>query len=414
MNFIGLRCFLGVAALLGLALSAAEASLLVDPMQHELQVGKDSTFVSKIMVARQTTATAAFFYTPSDGNIKKLIDNELDVVCRELKGIYAIVAMDCSVKSHKSICESELGKGYTTPVLRVYPKLPIPAYNYGGNMVKDAIKRELVKHVASVVHVIKPGKMPEFLGSFETMPKAVLFSDKPAPNYMFKALSTAMDKKLLLGFVNVTENADLKSQYKVNKVPHLIVIKPDSKVDRFSGTFDYQSMFEWLNVYSETFLLGSGYASPDGKGNKNKAWKFDQLPQLTLESHMDICFNKSHGFCVIYLSKGDIAAKERQMLLDLSAQYKGQFVGKWMWMNVEVERDFANELQIPGKLPSVVIFNPKKRLRYFLFGGTDAVTKKDIESMLEKVLGGDARFTLVKGDKIPPFASMDEHRKDEL
>ncbi|GFE53228.1 hypothetical protein BaOVIS_006320 [Babesia ovis] len=389
-------------------------SPLVDPMQHELQVGNETTFVPKVKVARQTTSTAAFFYTPSDSGIKKLIDKELDVVSRELKGIFSIVAIDCSNRSLKSICESELGSGYSTPVLRLYPKLPAPAYNYEGELTNALIKRELVKHVPSLVEVIKPGKLPDFMGKFETMPKALLFSDKTGPNYMYKALSVAMDKKLLLGFVNVNDNPEIKTRYRIKSIPALIVVKPDTKVDRFEGTFDYASMFDWLNVYAETFLLGSGYDNGNNKASKAKPWLHDQLPQLTIESHMDLCFNKAHGFCVIYLAKGEISAEDRQMMIDLSGRYTGQFNGKWMWMDLETEKGFAEMFTQLGELPSVVIFNPKKKLRYMLFDGDGPVTRQGIEDMLEKILGGDARFTLVKGDKLPNFAPVDHSRHDEL
>ncbi|EDO08171.1 Thioredoxin family protein [Babesia bovis T2Bo] len=392
----------------------ANATLLVDPMQHELQVGNETTFVAKVKVARQTTSTAAFFYTPSDSGIKKLIDKEIDVVSRDLKGIFTIVAIDCSNRTLKSICEAELGSGYKTPILRVYPKLPVPAYNYSGELTSAKVKRELVKHVASQVEIINSGKLPDFMGKFETMPKALLFSDKTGPNYMYKALSLAMDKKLLLGFVNVDENPELKTRYKIKSLPSLIVIKPDTKVDRFEGTFDYQSMFDWLNVYAETFLLGSGYDVGNTKATKSKPWLHDQLPQLTIESHMDICFNKSHGFCVIYMVNGKISNEDRQMMIDLSSRYTGQFTGKWMWMDLESEKGFAEMFNQIGELPSVVIFNPKKRLRYMLFDGQEPVTRKGIEEMLEKVLGGDARFTLVKGDKLPNFAPIDSARHDEL
>ncbi|GIX60678.1 signal peptide-containing protein [Babesia caballi] len=407
--------FRALAALLASAVAqTAAAAQLVDPMQHELQVGNETTFVSKVKVARQTTSTAAFFYTPSDSDIKRIIDKEIDVVSRELKGIISIVAIDCSVGSLRSICQAELGPGYSTPVLRVYPKLPVPAYNYAGTLASAPVKRELVKHVASLVEVVKPGKLPEFMGKFETMPKAILFSDKAGPNYMYKALSVTMDKKLLLGFVNVTENPDLKARYKVKSLPHLVVVKPDGKVDHFEGAFDYASMFEWLNVYAETFLLGSGYDEGTAKAGKSKTWKHDPLPQLTLESHMDICFNKTHGFCVIYLTNGELPAADRQMLIELSARYKGEFVGKWMWMDLAAEPHFAELLSGATTLPSVAVFNPKKRLRYMLYEGEGAVTRRGIEDMLEKILGGDARFKLVKGDQIPAFSPLGAARRDEL
>lgn len=43
--------------------------------------------------------------------------------------------------------------------------------------------------------------------------------------------------------------------------------------------------------------------------------------------------------------------------------------------------------------------NPGKRKRFLLHDGE--ITSKSIETTLDKILGGDARFKTIKGNKLP-------------
>merc|ERR1712167_494795 len=83
---------------------------------------------------------------------------------------------------------------------------------------------------------------------------------------------------------------------------------------------------------------------------------------------------------------------------------------KWMWMNVNVETAYK-ELFAPEQLPSAVVFNPHKRLRFTnLDHGEDGEVKGDekgLSKLLDKVLGGDARFKMVPGQKLPGWAQRD-------
>jgi len=73
--------------------------------------------------------------------------------------------------------------------------------------------------------------------------------------------------------------------------------------------------------------------------------------------------------------------------------------------------DVFKELFEPTQLPSVVVFNPHKRLRFAtLEHGEEGEVKGDesgISSLVDKVLGGDARFKQVKGQKLPAWATRD-------
>merc|ERR1712056_21173 len=83
---------------------------------------------------------------------------------------------------------------------------------------------------------------------------------------------------------------------------------------------------------------------------------------------------------------------------------------KWMWMNLAIETEYKTLFE-PAMLPSAVVFNPHKRLRFTkLDHGEDNDVKGDAQSLtnlLDKVLGGDARFKMVPGQKLPGWAKRD-------
>merc|ERR1712217_954481 len=115
------------------------------------------------------------------------------------------------------------------------------------------------------------------------------------------------------------------------------------------------------------------------------------------KSQQDICF-KGEGLCVIYLKDGDLSTEETDMLTGLSKKFTSQLSDrgakmKWMWLNTKIETEYR-ALFAPEAMPSAVVFNPHKRLR--------------LTKLLDKVLGGDARFKMVPGQKLPGWAKRDD------
>merc|ERR1719428_2077256 len=136
---------------------------------------------------------------------------------------------------------------------------------------------------------------------------------------------------------------------------------------------------------------------------------------MTAKSSSSICF-KGEGLCVIYLKDGATDQAEIDMLTGMSKKFTSQLSDrgaklKFMWMNLAVETAFKDLFE-PPVLPSAVVFNPHKRLRFAkLDHGEDNELKGDeqgITKLLDKVLGGDARFKMVPGQKLPAFVA----RKD--
>jgi len=147
-----------------------------------------------------------------------------------------------------------------------------------------------------------------------------------------------------------------------------------------------------------------------------KPWLVQEVPELTAKSQQDICF-KGEGLCVIYLKDGDLSNEETDMLTGLSKKFTSQLSDrgakmKWMWLNTKIETEYR-ALFAPEAMPSAVVFNPHKRLRFTKLSDDDEV-KADVNSLtnlLDKVLGGDARFKMVPGQKLPGWAKRDDAAK---
>merc|ERR1719502_1152445 len=146
-----------------------------------------------------------------------------------------------------------------------------------------------------------------------------------------------------------------------------------------------------------------------------KPWLVQEVPELTAKSHKDVCF-KGEGLCVIYLKDGELTQAETDMLKGLEKKFTSQLSDRgaklrYMWMNLAVESNYK-DLFSPKMLPSAVVFNPHKRLRFTsLDHGEDNEIKGDVQSLeklLDKVLGGDARFKMVPGQKMPAWAARDD------
>jgi hypothetical protein len=74
-----------------------------------------------------------------------------------------------------------------------------------------------------------------------------------------------------------------------------------------------------------------------------------------------------------------------------------------MWLDASVETSFSNVFGVSDSLPSVIILNPGKRKRYLVH--PNEINGSNIEMTLDKILGGDAKFTNIKGNALPELVS---------
>ena len=69
----------------------------------------------------------------------------------------------------------------------------------------------------------------------------------------------------------------------------------------------------------------------------------------------------------------------------------------FMWLDASQEKEFASMFGVSESDPAkLVILNPGKRKRYLIHDKD--VTESDLAATLDKILGGDAKFTNIKGN----------------
>ncbi len=84
---------------------------------------------------------------------------------------------------------------------------------------------------------------------------------------MFKALSNAFENKLFFGIVN-SEDEILVRRYRIQEFPKIAVIRiTEKRPILYKGILKYPNIFEFLNIYSETFVTGGG-SSVDSAATK--------------------------------------------------------------------------------------------------------------------------------------------------
>ena len=70
-----------------------------------------------------------------------------------------------------------------------------------------------------------------------------------------------------------------------------------------------------------------------------------------------------------------------------------------MWLDASKEPEFYSMFGLTDDaLPKVVVMNPGKRKRFLVHEG--AISENDISNTLDKILGGDAKFTNIKGNAL--------------
>lgn len=64
--------------------------------------------------------------------------------------------------------------------------------------------------------------------------------------------------------------------------------------------FSYSALFEFINTYSETFVVPGG-EDENVESRASKPWLSEKVPFMSKDSANDICLKKDGILCVIYL-----------------------------------------------------------------------------------------------------------------
>lgn len=201
-------------------------------------------------------------------------------------------------------------------------------------------------------------------------------------------------------------------KYKIKNFPSLVVVKSEGKPIPYDGKeFKYQEIFEFLNIHSQIFVDPNAKDNTPKQSSASKPWLVVPVPEMTKDSANDICLKKGGSLCVVLLVK-DKASLDESLLerLDTVSQTFTSKISRgitfiFSWLNTSAESEFASVFGVDSAdMPKLAILNPGKRKRYLIHDGE--INEQSIETTFNKILGGDARFKNIKGNKLPELVTM--------
>jgi len=135
-----------------------------------------------------------------------------------------------------------------------------------------------------------------------------------------------------------------------------------------------------------------------------------------------LCFT-AEGICAIYLANGKASTEEISLLTKLKKKNTSKLstgtnargtTFNWSWLDATAEPGFKELLNGDSPtLPGMIIYNPHKRPRSFALEEGTAADEDSIQELLDKLLGGDARFKAAQGGNLPSFAAKEKEAKED-
>ncbi|EGR27306.1 hypothetical protein IMG5_198140 [Ichthyophthirius multifiliis] len=383
-----------------LLLSIVLTKPLYDHNRSYVQRITQLNFQKQVQKLRDTSKYVSIihFYKHSDGHSPKFA-KDLDQFSSEYRGVFKIGAVDCDADSN--ICEKERITQF--PTVRVYPPTPLPSVDVevpSRELNTQAVLKLSARYLHDNSVEITSANIDTFVKEHEAVPKVLLFTDKTGNPIIYKALSVSFEGKLFLGIVRHTEELVVQ-KYNIRKFPSVIVlINTEKKPIIYKGEMKYQPIFEFLNVYSQTFVPGGNQES-----SATKPWLSEVVPEIHIKSNRDICLGQEGILCVVLLSSGRPQQKQIDVLKNLHQLYDRKIERgiqyKFMWLDCSIEQKWAVLFGFENK-PKVVIINPGKRKRFIDHEGD--LTVNELQKTFDKINGGDARFKRLADSQIPDFS----------
>eukprot|EP00356_Strombidium_inclinatum_P004709 CAMPEP_0170493486 /NCGR_PEP_ID=MMETSP0208-20121228/13968_1 /TAXON_ID=197538 /ORGANISM="Strombidium inclinatum, Strain S3" /LENGTH=401 /DNA_ID=CAMNT_0010769419 /DNA_START=30 /DNA_END=1235 /DNA_ORIENTATION=+ len=389
-------------------LGGASSKQIYEHAKTDVSIYTQLNFEKQVTKNRDKGISVVHFYKSSDAGASDFVNSYKDFATENM-GVFRIGSVDC--EDFQKICEKE--KVTETPTLKVYPPFPAPTQDMdlAKGFDSKAIKKFAGRFYTDKSIEITSNNHKTFVEDQPGTPKVLLFTNaKKGTPFVYKALSQNFEKTLHFGLVRESEDA-LAKKYKVKKFPALVVVKSEGKPITYDGAqFTYQPIFEFLNVHSQIFVDPRKADNQPTESAASRPWLTVAVPQITAESGNDICLQKDGALCVILVAKDKSQASSD--VLEIMNSVGQGFASKisrgisfyFSWLDTSAEPEFAATFGLPEEdLPKIVVMNPGKRKRFMLHEGE--ISEAGIEGTLDKILGGDARFKAVKGNKLPKLVS---------
>ena len=197
-------------------------------------------------------------------------------------------------------------------------------------------------------------------------------------------------------------------KYRVKKFPTFLILKNGEKTPIYydGDDFSYNGLFEFINTYSETFVFSQVEEPVESRASR--PWLSEAVPYLSKDSANDICLKKDGVLCVIYVvpeaSQSDLQVLQALDHVKVNFTTERGITFNYMRLDTSVETEFASVFNFEeGQVPGIMVLNPGKKKRYLK--SEYELNQEGISKTLDKILGGDARFKMIKGNKVPELLS---------
>lgn len=352
-------------------------------------------FDKQVTKQRSKLTAIVHFYREHDSKSHHFVE-ELNALAKDWQGAFVIGAVNCD--ENEGLCEAQDIR--SAPVLKIYPPLPGPIYEYEGERTMKGFISRLANYLSPKVSEVTTESIKAFLEGKTGTPKVLLFTEKSGTPTIFRALSNVLSETLDFGVVRNDQSA-IVSKYKITSFPKLILIKSlDAKPQVYQGDMKYRSIFEFLNIYSEVFITSDSDSAPATP----KPWRNDPFPELTAASASDICFGKEGVICAVFVTNGKANNDQIKLFTALQGKFTSQIEGRgvdvaFMWLDASEQSKFLSLLE-GVTAPTVVYIKHGTKNRFVRHTGS--LTQAGVEAVIWKITGGDAKFTIIKG-KFPQF-----------
>lgn len=182
-----------------------------------------------------------------------------------------------------------------------------------------------------------------------------------------------------------------------------MAIGVDKKTKFYEGEMRYKQIFDFCNVYQETFFVVGEDTTPNEE--PKKPWETEKFPEYTKESSGPLCFNVDNALCVLVVHKEKPNENIQKAIADvqnwLSPKInRGTTKYKFGWLNSSTQNQFVKGLGLSkGDGPKLVLINRGSRKRFHLY--EEELTSKNLQKLFDSLVSGDLRFKAFSGNKIP-------------
>ncbi|KAG0741012.1 hypothetical protein G6F62_006851 [Rhizopus arrhizus] len=332
--------------------------------KDDVQLLNPQTFDAAVLESNHLVAVE--FYAPWCGHCQRLAP-EWKKVAKNLKGLVSVNAIDCDVDANKGICGTYDIKGF--PTIKVFGpqqrknkqtgKMTKVSSDYQGPRDAKSIVDYLLSNQPSNVLFVKWNEkdvkskksisLDQFLSTQnETLPKALLFTNKPTTTPLYKALSVDFKDRMLVGEVKESER-NIVAEFGIRSFPTLVVLSPEHGSIQFEGALKREA----LKSFMEQYALKKG----EKKTERVKEKKEKKVEAVESDVIMKRHCLDTNSICVLAITDSENQQETIDILNELKAK-KDSF--EYGWIHASQSSDIIRTLQLPEDYPSLFILHPTK------------------------------------------------------